>query len=199
MKLILPSGYQFEGTVEELKLLKETKPELFTKNPKISNNQKLVDIIVKSSPQTHTETDTISKNTNNCFLTMDNGIMGISVSNTQDIGINFMIKSEDNDCIMLYIKEFNSNEFTEHITFSFNQANFSIIIDKKQTTKENICILDFKSDCDYNVWKSMLKPQLSQTTELAKLCIRMSLLMFDGLLKSKSIDLTIRDFGYTHF
>ena len=29
MKLILPSGYQFEGNVEELKLLKETKPELF--------------------------------------------------------------------------------------------------------------------------------------------------------------------------
>ena len=29
MKLILPSGYQFEGNAEELKFLRQTKPELF--------------------------------------------------------------------------------------------------------------------------------------------------------------------------
>ena len=187
MKLVLASGHVFEGAIEELKELKNIKPEWFTYPAEY--NHRLLDIVARNDPSKSVSDD--FQEDVSCVLELDQWTkMSISTSKSK---VNILIVNVLSVDISLLLLDFNSDRIVEHFDFDFRDRAFKIIIDKQRSTADSIFIVElseyFKDTPD----------DLASIKELGEHYIRLILTVLNSFIKQNSYNLSLKNFGYINF
>ena len=188
MKITLDSGEVFEGTVEEFKLFY-----------KKYQNQKLIDIIFEndSRKSLRKSNDSVWSNKAVVVCKINEDIITLTVSEKQTICISTLMVIGENH-LFLNIENFNSNNRNEKIVINCNDVAFNISIDKHQTTRDDIFILE--SIIAENAEKYGDNLEISSLgKKLAKPIILTTLNVLNSFMERHSSDLSMKKFGYLNF
>ena len=179
MKITLKSGEIFEGTVQDF--------FVFYRN---YNNKKLIDILYTNYKRRSKTGSAVA-----IHKTRD-GLIIFTATPDQQISIDSAMEI-DGDFFNININDFNCDNKIERCIMSYNNLSFDVVIDKNQTTNENVFITEI--NLVDNSIPSDVSKILLLAESLAKPLISTTLKAISIFINGHSSELSLKNYGYTRF
>lgn len=128
----------------------------------------------------------------------EKGIILFRITKHENINIHAMCEISDS-IVMVEIEDYNSSPEYELFQISYNLISFNILVNKKETTRENPSVITcyfVDNEEGFNISNSN---SLEEVISVGKLIISLILLTIEKFIKSISTSYTMEEFGYINF
>lgn len=151
------------------------------------NNEKLIEIIREKAPM----------NRRTLLVKCDeDGIITFRITQAGTINVHLMLNSEES-VTTLDIFDFNSEK--EVIHFSYNMVTFNIVVDKENTTRNDIKILNCTVVEDEEGLYNLFVDKILYIKKMSESLLKLFLLMLEQLIYQNSKGLTMSNLGYKSY